>query len=950
MIDIEATPPDFPINSSKAHPRLGTMTLKFSLLPALLLLVNSALGVDETQRQYLSGQGKDDTVTWAFLCTAGRLSGVWTNIPVPSCWELQGFGTYGYATDPDAEQGKYRTTFTVPADWSGRVVRLVFEGAMTDTEAWLNGQSVGSRHCGGFYRFAYDVSTQLRYGGSNLLEVTVSKTSTNASVNSAERRGDYWNFGGIFRPVYLEAVPTNHIERTAIDARVDGRFSMDVHLAGEADRVVARIEGLGTDFSAPVPPGAATVRLQTAIRGQRNWTAETPDLYRVTVMLEKEGRIMHRVNERFGFRTIEVRPGDGLYVNGTRVLLKGCNRHSFWPDSGRTLSETISRADVNLMKDMNMNAVRMSHYPPDQHFLEACDELGLYVLDELGGWQHAYDTAVGTQLVRAMVTRDVNHPSVLFWCNGNEGGFNFDLDGEYAKWDPQGRRVLHPWSAFSDINTAHYRPYNEVVKSCASNMIYMPTEFMHGLYDGGAGAGLDDYWNVITRSTVGAGGFIWALVDEGVVRTDQAGKIDTIGNRGPDGIVGPYREKEGSFFTIRDVWCPVQIGLRALPAGFNGRLPVENRYDFTALNRVRFAWELLRFPGPLDTTGRTVLARGTQPGPPLPPGAKGELVLKLPADWHDADALRLVATDAGGREIGVWTWPLKTADDWFARVKESKTGKVDLQDKETGVRVEVNDTVLIFSRQDGCLTGVAKAGRTWTWSPNPSLVLGGTKTVEVKEDGKTLNRTQAVDLAGISKLQTFNVKRDGAAVVIESTFAGPLKKLVWTIDAGGWIRLDYAYQAEGEFTIAGIDFAYPQDRVKALRYLGQGPYRVWQNRMRGPTLDVWSLLAANGVPGKSWSYPEFQGYRSGWRWAVLETLDGPLSVINGTNAGYLGIYRPLDGADPVNTTLHVPETGLALLDVIPAIGTKFNPAEELGPQSQKARLSGTQTGKVYLRF
>ena len=127
------------------------------------------------------------------------------------------------------------------------------------------------------------------------------------------------------------------------------------------------------------------------------------------------------------------------------------------------------------------------------------------------------------------------------------------------------------------------------------------------------------------------------------------------------------------------------------------------------------------------------------------------------------------------------------------------------------------------------------------------------------------------------------------------------------------------YQAEGEFTIAGIDFAYHQYRVKALRYLGQGPYRVWQNRLRGPTLDVWSLPAANAVPGKSWSYPEFQGYRAGWRWAVLETKDGPLSVINGTDAGYLGIYRPLDGADPVNTKLDVPETKLAVLDVIPAI-------------------------------
>lgn len=923
-----------------------------ALLAALPLLAAAAGGSDETQRQYLSGQGKDDTVTWDFFCTAGRLSGVWTNLAVPSCWELQGFGTYGYATDPDAEQGKYRTTFTVPADWSGRVVRLVFEGAMTDTETWLNGQSVGSRHCGGFYRFAYDVSTRLHYGGSNLLEVTVSKTSTNASVNSAERRGDYWNFGGIFRPVYLEAVPANHIERTAIDARADGRFIMDVVIAGKADRVTARIEGLGTDFSARVPPGAATVRLQTAIQGQRNWTAETPELYRVTMNLEKEGRILHRVTERFGFRTIEVRPGDGIYLNGTRVLLKGCNRHSFWPDSGRTLSEAISRADVKLMKDMNMNAVRMSHYPPDQHFLKACDELGLYVLNELGGWQHAYDTVVGAPLVQAMVTRDVNHPCVLFWCNGNEGGFNFDLDREYAKWDPQGRRILHPWSIFSDINTAHYRPYGEVVTSCASRTIYMPTEFMHGLYDGGGGAGLDDYWNVITRSPVGAGGFIWALVDEGVVRIDQGGKIDTTGNRGPDGIVGPYREKEGSFFTIRDVWSPVQIDLRTLPAGFDGRLPVENRYDFTALDRVSFAWELLRFPGPLDTTSRAVLAKGTLLGPPLPPQAKGELALDLSADWRAADALRLVATDAGGREIGVWTWPLKAVGDWTERLKKSKAGKVTLtqQEENMDVTIEVDDTTLKFCKKSGRLMGVAKAGRIWAWSPSPSLILGGTKTVEAKEDGKTVKRTQAVDLAGAPILQTFNVKQDSKAVVIESTLAGPLKKLVWTVNPSGWIQLDYAYQAEGEFTIAGIDFAYPQDRVKALRYLGQGPYRVWQNRLRGPALDVWSLPAANAVPGKCWSYPEFQGYRAGWRWAVLETLDGPLSVINGTNAGYLGVYRPMDGADPVITKLFVPETNLAVLDVIPAIGTKFNPAEELGPQSQKAKLSGTQTGKVYLRF
>ena len=157
---------------------------------------------------------------------------------------------------------------------------------------------------------------------------------------------------------------------------------------------------------------------------------------------------MHRRQDRFGFRTFEVRPGDGLYLNGRRIVLKGVNRHSFWPDSGRCLNEAVHRGDIALIQDMNMNAVRMSHYPPDEQFLELCDELGLYVLDELAGWQKPYDTDVGRKLVEETVTRDVNHPSILFWDNGNEGGWNTALDGEFARWDPQGRPVLHPWATF----------------------------------------------------------------------------------------------------------------------------------------------------------------------------------------------------------------------------------------------------------------------------------------------------------------------------------------------------------------------------------------------------------------------------------------------------------------------------------------------------------------------
>ena len=242
---------------------------------------------------------------------------------------------------------------------------------------------------------------------------------------------------------------------------------MDVYGNGaaQADTVEAQIldadgHAVGAPFSQPFTADRPSVRLQTRLPSPRLWTAETPNLYKVEVRLKHGATTLHVVRQPFGFRTIEMRPGDGIYVNGKRVLLKGSNRHTFWPDSGRCTSDKISRMDIALMKDMNMNAVRMSHYPPDQHFLDDCDALGLYVLDELGGWQHPYATDTGHRLVQEMVVRDVNHPSILFWDNANEGGWNTALDDDFARWDPQGRHVIHPGGGtFRDVNDTHYPNY-----------------------------------------------------------------------------------------------------------------------------------------------------------------------------------------------------------------------------------------------------------------------------------------------------------------------------------------------------------------------------------------------------------------------------------------------------------------------------------------------------------
>jgi len=910
------------------------------LFSVWLLSLCSVVVATETEVVYLSGQGKDDVVEWDFYCTAGRRSGQWSKIAVPSNWELQGFGTYNYGHDqPKAdEQGKYRRTFDVPEAWTGKRIFLVFDGVMTDTEVRVNGQSAGPVHQGGFYRFKYEI-TDLVKEGENLLEVTVSKVSADASVEAAERQADYWVFGGIFRPVYLEVTPQEFIEWVAIDAKADGSFRMDVHLSGveSGDAITAILIGsdgtyLGEPFEAPVAAGQEMVTLRTQVSsGHKLWTAETPSLCEARVTLRQGGRAMHKVTQRFGFRTFEVRPGDGLYLNGQKIRLKGVNRHSFWPDSGRCLSKEISYADVRLIKEMNMNAVRMSHYPPDTHFLDACDELGLYVLDELAGWQKPpYSTDIGKKLVAEMVPRDVCHPSILFWDNGNEGGWNRDLDDQFALYDPQERTVLHPWENCNDVDTDHYESYESVQKKLAASTLFMPTEFLHGLYDGGHGAGLEDHWNLMSASPLAAGGFLWVLADEGVVRADKAGRLDVSGNQAPDGIVGPCREKEGSFYTIKEIWSAVHIALDELAEGFGGTVEVENRYDFTNLCDCVFEVELAEFPPPgAGIDGHAVFFKRAFGGPGVDPHGKGTLDLGLPASWGDADVLYLTAYDPTGREIWTWSWDVRSADHYREQCvkKAAADGRQVKATAQAGrVSLEVGDLSFGFDPNDATLAGIEVEGKPIGFGGGPTVIGGIAKPVKVR---------------GV---------QDGNNVVIEIAYDGSLKSARWTVCPSGWIRLEYEYDLEGQFPLFGVNFDYPESQMKSMRWLGRGPYRVWKNRMKGGRLDVWSNAYKDHTPGVTWDFPEFRGYYRDWRWVVFETDEGTITIVNETDDLFLGVYRPKDGPDPRNTKLDAPQTGIAFLHGIPAVGTKFQKPEKLGPQGHKNAASGTYRGAVWLHF
>lgn len=869
---------------------------RLTVIAALVLpaLVTAAGAGVETEVQMLSGHGPEDAVTWEFYCTGGRNSGSWTTIPVPSCWEQQGFGTYNYGVQhrpgrdrpnppPLAdEQGKYRREFTVPAEWGDRRVRIVFDGSMTDTEVWINGKLAGPVHQGSFYRFHYDITSLLKFGGTNLLEVTVSKKSANESVNRAERIGDYWTFGGIFKPVWLEARPLQAIDWAGIDARADGSFAADVRFASPATdsgEIRTRIVGPKGDTVATLAPvtfapGATGVAVRGKAAPIAAWTAETPHLYSAQFSLVEAGDERHSVSQRFGFRTFEVRKEDGLYLNGVKIRMKGVDRHCFWPETGRTLSREQSYADARLIKEMNMNAVRMSHYPPDAHFLEACDELGLYVLDELAGWQGSYDTPTGARLIGEMIRRDVNHPSILFWDNGNEGGWNTDNDGEFAKWDIQQRPVLHPWEKFSGVDTNHYEQWPSHLNLTKGPMIYMPTEVLHGLYDGGHGAALRDYWNAVMAGPTAAGMFLWSFADEGVVRTDQDGRIDCAGNLAPDGIVGPHHEREGSFYAVKEIWSPVQIDApEVLPADWDGVLGVSNHYNFTNLNTCSLRWRLLKDAG-IDTGSLSEVASGSVRLPAIGPGQSGDVRLEFPRNRGDAGILQATAIGPEGEEL--WTY-----------------------------------SASLESRHE-VASGESVAGSPPTWI-KPELIA---------------------------------YRREVRSFVPVSVAASALVTEWRRLADGAW-RLDYSYTLDGEFDIAGIRVLGPETTLLSKRWLGRGPYRVWQNRMEGGVLDVHEVAYNDSTPGESWAYPEFKGFFRDWRWLALKTPTGRLTVDNVSGVPFFGIGKPRDG---VNGLLDLPDVGLAFLDVIPPIGTKFTTAEKLGPQSQTRTISGTHSGTLVFRL
>lgn len=928
--------------------------MNYRLTTLLVFLACAQLSVSAQKKEtyFLSGKDNNSNVQWDFYCTGGRQSGYWTTIRVPSCWEQQGFGNYNYGRDYKTngknfrfndEEGKYRLKFSVPDHWKNKDVYIVFEGSMTDTEVKINGKQAGAVHQGSFYRFKYNITDKL-LAKENLLEVTVSKMSADASVNNAERLADYWIFGGIFRPVYLEAVPHEHIEAVSVIAAADGNFQSRISIRNilKANNLVAEITDASgkkiASINHVINKNDSVVFLNTVVKNIKPWTAETPDLYSLNLFLKDGETVRYRLAQKVGFRTIQIKRGDGIYLNGVQIKMKGVNRHAWWPETGRTLNDNINLQDVKLIREMNMNAVRCSHYPPDQKFLDVCDSLGLYVIDELAGWQKAYDTKVGETLVKEMVQRDANHPSVIFWANGNEGGTNKELDDDFLKWDFSRRTVIHPHhrpgNDFNGIDCNHYEDYNSTKKILTDSLIYMPTEFLHSQDDGGGGSAMGDFWELHWNSKRSGGGFIWALLDEGIVRTDMNNIIDTNGLNANDGIVGPHREKEGSFFALKEIFSPVKIDMRELPTGFNGSIPVENRFHFTNINACEFKWALVNFRNPFDPlAGYTLEKKGTAAAPSIAPHAKGIIQLKLPSDYQQYDALIMAVSNNRHEEIYRWTWKIKTNDQLLGKILSTSDSLVTTSETDTTYSLQASGITVLLTKKDGMLLQTKNLSSGYNLSFNHGPVF---------TQGKSDVTSAAVSNEGKESVVTFN-------------YSGALKYAKWKMFGSGWISLEYEYQLNGAYPFAGISFNYPENYILGTKWLGKGPYRQWKNRTQGTGINVWQNLYNNTQTGYSpLVYPEFKGYYGDITWMEFSTTEGKFYVASkdkGLNIRLFDFYG-LTGVKPFPA---LPVGNISFLDCIPPMGTKLamnvnSNTASLGPQSDLTPINVPVKRTVFFYF
>ncbi len=787
----------------------------------------------------------------------------WSQIAVPAHWELAGFAEPRYGKTLAEGTGLYRRTFSVPAAWNGQHVFLRFDGVLSGFEVFINGTRIGE-WASGYNAVAFDITSALRAGPDNLIAVNVTTRSKGWEFDT----NDCWALSGIYRDVTLFAVPAVHFQDYATQTKLNADGSATLTLsatASEASNVSGRLlapDGkLVREFQFATSASATLVVTQPQL-----WTAETPSLYTLELALASG----QKVTEKIGLREITIVDGV-LQLNGRPIKLRGVDHHDMWPDVGRAATEAHLRRDLDLIKAANINFVRTSHYPPHRRLLALCDEMGIYVMDEVPfgfGDEHLTDPTYQESLLTradATVARDRNHPSIIVWSIGNENPntpLTFATARRVKALDPT-RPVCFPQvgSYFArtfaelpadiDIYAPHY-PVVSTVRDYATRMTrpVIFTEYAHAL--GLASDRIQEEWAIMQASPRIAGGAVWMFQDQGILRPatarpkadrtdfyvwpDANHYYDTDLNQGADGIVYSDRTPQTDYWQVRKVYSPVQVQERSLtvrPGAQTIALHVENRFDFRSLAGLDFKWEIQR-NGVAEQSGHLPLRAAARPT------EDATLALTLPSDIAGTDVFTLALRCADGTAPSFYEHTVRLGSGGDASTAIAKIlptlaagSALTIDEQPATLRVTHVGGEVKVDRATGEITLFDRAGTTLASGLFPHIGRRFTETelLRAPRDGLWTGaflRTPATVAVELSR------EADGSATILirgryprpdaaDQALEGSHRVIV---RANGTLEVSYDYKfagGKGAILEAGISLLVPAE-AGSFRWLGAGPY------------------------------------------------------------------------------------------------------------------------------
>lgn len=887
----------------------------------------------------------------------------WGDIQVPGNWELQGFGipiytnvTYPFPANPPHipddynPVGSYRRTFSVPAGWAGQEVFIHFGAVRSVMYVYVNGEKVG---------YSEDSKTPAEFRltpylreGDNVLAVEVYRWSDASYLEDQ----DFWRISGMDRDVYLYTTPKvalydffvkagldENYRNGTLDLNVEVKnyneepasgYSVEVALYDETDAESI----LSFQSALESIEDIESVDFSGAVDNVKAWTAETPHLYTMSIVLkDAAGKEVEATSWRLGFREIEIRNGQFL-VNGKAVYIKGANLHEHHETLGHYVPEATTRKDMELMKQFNLNAIRASHYPKDPHFYRLADQYGFYVVDEanieihgMGATNQApFDSTIHPSYLsewkaahidrtRRMFERDKNYTSIVTWSLGNEAGNGQNFYATYAwlKEHDDTRPVQYEGALYkpnTDIEVPMY-PRIEHLEEYALRNPDKPLimcEYAHAMSN--SVGNLQDYWDVIEKYPVLQGGFIWDWVDQGLLTTNDQGEkywayggdlggenMQNDANFCINGLVFPDRTIHPSIWEVKKVYQ--YIGFTSDDPA-SGAITVTNKYDFISLDGFDLSWKLLK-------DGQEVKS-GQFPQLKLAPGESRIVAVNFGA-LADDDSEYLLNVYAHTREAA----PLvpaghEAASEQFM-IRERPQEPValplsgsGLQVAQTGGRLTINGDgfSVVFNSNDGRLISYELDGEKLLDGPiEPNFWRAPTDN----DFGNGMpRRLQSWKKASRNQpLASFEHEEvSGAAHIVRAVYNLP--------DVGGQVQIKYSVTNEGAILVEneilsladtlpemprfGNTLRMPEDYDQVSWY-GRGPHENYWDRKTSAFIGRYDAKAADlYVP---YIRPQENGYRTETRWLRLTNEQGKGLLISGApDFGFSALHQPIEDFDP----------------------------------------------------